>query len=187
VTGLNADEPQVPAITGRRLGIPQEARQFQGERAGIVTRVIANTIDFVLVAAVLLGAYVGWVALKFLWSPANFNWPTPKFLNLLIAGGAVLIFYLWISWASTGRTIGDHVMGLRVVSYRGRLMKWSGALLRSLFCAVFPIGLFWAIVSRQNRSVQDVVLRTSVIYDWQIQGTALGRESSRSTQEPTAG
>jgi uncharacterized RDD family membrane protein YckC len=178
MTEPTTEDPDVPAMTGRKMGIPQEARQFQGERAGIVTRVIANTIDFVIVVAVLLGGYVGWVALKFLWDPVNFNWPAPQFLNILIAGGVLLVFYLWISWASTGRTVGDHVMGLRVVSYTGRLMKWSGALLRSLFCTVFPIGLFWAILSRQNRSVQDVVLRSSVIYDWQIKGS-LGRDSSK--------
>ena len=27
--------------------IPQEARPFQGQRAGIVSRVLANTVDFV--------------------------------------------------------------------------------------------------------------------------------------------
>jgi hypothetical protein len=32
----------------------------------------------------------------------------------------------------------------------------------------FPIGLAWAIISRRNRSVQDVVLRTIVIYDWSV-------------------
>ena len=41
-----------------------------------------------------------------------------------------------------------------------------GALLRAAFCVAFPIGLFWCVVSRKNRSVQDVVLRTSVIHDW---------------------
>jgi ribose/xylose/arabinose/galactoside ABC-type transport system permease subunit len=30
----------------------------------------------------------------------------------------------------------------------------------------FPIGLLWCGVSASRRSVQDVVLRTSVIYDW---------------------
>jgi len=26
--------------------------------------------------------------------------------------------------------------------------------------------LFWVVVSRENRSAADVLLRTSVIYDW---------------------
>jgi uncharacterized RDD family membrane protein YckC len=61
-------------------------------------------------------------------------------------------------------------MGLRVVSYRGGRMTLPGALLRAVFCAAVPIGLLWVAVSRENRSLQDVVLRTSVVYDWQPRG-----------------
>ena len=66
-----------------------------------------------------------------------------------------------------GRTYGCHVLGLRVVSYRGSRMRPLGALLRAVFCVFFPIGLLWCAASRANRSVQDVVLRTSVVYDWE--------------------
>ena len=38
--------------------------------------------------------------------------------------------------------------------------------MRAALCVVFPIGLAWVVVSRQNRSLQDTVLRTSVVYDW---------------------
>jgi uncharacterized RDD family membrane protein YckC len=74
--------------------------------------------------------------------------------------------YLTLSWRLTGRTYGDQLLGLRVVNYEGRQMRFVGALLRALFCAVFPLGLLWVAVSPANRSVQDVVLRTSVVYDW---------------------
>ena len=48
-------------------------------------------------------------------------------------------------------------------------MRLTGtSIVRALFCTVFPFGLLWAIVSGANRSVQDVVLRTNVIYDWVI-------------------
>jgi hypothetical protein len=30
----------------------------------------------------------------------------------------------------------------------------------------FPVGLFWIVVSRDNRSVQDLLLRSAVVYDW---------------------
>ena len=42
-----------------------------------------------------------------------------------------------------------------------------GATARVL-CVVFPIGLLWCVVSEENRSVQDLLLRTSVIYDWSV-------------------
>ena len=57
-------------------------------------------------------------------------------------------------------------MGLRVVNSRGRRLNPLIALARAVFCAFFPIGLFWCAVSRKRRSVQDLVLRTSVVYDW---------------------
>jgi len=58
------------------------------------------------------------------------------------------------------------VMGMRVVNHRGRRLPVLTALARAAFCTVFPIGLLWCAVSRENRSVQDMVLRTSVLHDW---------------------
>jgi uncharacterized RDD family membrane protein YckC len=58
-------------------------------------------------------------------------------------------------------------MGLRVVGREGENLRLVGALLRALCCSVFPVGLLWAAVNQENRSVQDVLLRTSVVYDWQ--------------------
>jgi uncharacterized RDD family membrane protein YckC len=57
-------------------------------------------------------------------------------------------------------------MGLRVLNRSGDSMRPVGALLRALFCVAFPFGLLWIVVSAENRSLQDVVLRTSVVYDW---------------------
>jgi len=168
--------------------VPEAAREFQGQRAGIVSRVLANTVDFLLLVGVMLGGYVGWSALRFLIDPATFTFPQVKPAVVLALGGFLLVLYFWISWATTGRTMGNKLMGLRVVSYRGRLMRGSGALLRAMFCVAFPIGLFWAVISGQNRSVQDVAVRTSVIYDWGKGGRArLGREPRRARPDSDPG
>ena len=57
-------------------------------------------------------------------------------------------------------------MGLRVVNYKGVRLRPVTSLLRAAFCVFFPIGLLWCAGSRANRSIQDVVLRSSVVYDW---------------------
>ena len=57
-------------------------------------------------------------------------------------------------------------MGLRVVDRHGHHPALVLAGLRALACVVFPIGIVWVAVNRRNRSVQDLLLRTSVIYDW---------------------
>jgi uncharacterized RDD family membrane protein YckC len=148
--------------------VPVEARPFQGHRAGIVTRTVANVVDFVLVVGVLAGGYAAWCAVTFLINPTKFSFPAPSFLALLVCYGVVLFVYLTVSWATTGRTYGDHLLGLRVVNFRGERMRWAGAILRAAFCVVLPIGLYWAVVSPKDRSLQDAVLRTSVIYDWSV-------------------
>jgi hypothetical protein len=47
-------------------------------------------------------------------------------------------------------------------------MRPLSALLRAILCVIFPIGLLWSVVSDSSRSLQDVLLRTSVIYDWNV-------------------
>jgi uncharacterized RDD family membrane protein YckC len=138
-----------------------------------VTRTAANIIDFAVVVGVIAGGYAAWSAFEFLISPAGFRFPTPSFLALLVCYGVVLVTYFTVAWATSGRTYGNHLLGLRVVSFRGERLRWPGAVVRAGFCVVLPIGLYWAVISPTNRSLQDTVLRTSVLYDWTTRRRAL--------------
>ncbi|MEO8328771.1 MAG: RDD family protein [Candidatus Nanopelagicales bacterium] len=146
--------------------LPIEARPFQGQRAGIVSRVVAACIDFGVVIVGLVVVYLSWSALDFLLDPATFRFPRPTFAAAVAVDGLLLILYFTASWATTGRSYGGHLLGLRVVNFRGDQLRWFGALLRAAICVFFPLGLFWVVLSNENRSIQDVILRTSVIYDW---------------------
>jgi uncharacterized RDD family membrane protein YckC len=148
--------------------IPREARPFQGQRAGLVTRVAAGVIDLGVVIIALAVCYLGVCAVLFLLDPRNFTIPTPSPGLVYAAGSVLLTFYFAVSWTGSGRTYGNHVMGLRVVNNKGRGLHPLGALVRAAFYVIFPIGLLWVLVSGQNRSLQDLVLRTSVIYDWDV-------------------
>ncbi|MBI1377547.1 MAG: RDD family protein [Frankiales bacterium] len=148
--------------------IPPKARVFQGLRAGVVSRTAAGAIDYLLVASTTVGTYLAIVVLKFLVDPRDYVLPTWSFGLFLLVGFGYLVIYLALAFATTGRTVGARLMGLRVVGRKGTRMHWWAAVLRAGFCAVFPVGLFWCAVSRENRSVQDVVLRTSVIHDWPV-------------------
>ena len=139
---------------------------IQGRRAGFVTRAAANTLDVGVVVLLLAGGYAAVCIARFLYHPTGFRFPTPSLLLLLVLGGAVQTVYFTLAWRLAGRSYGDEVLGLRVVNFRGDRMRWSGAALRGFLCVLVPIGLLWVLVSGQNRSVQDVFLRTSVIYDW---------------------
>ncbi len=146
--------------------LPREARAFQGRPAGIVSRLIANTIDAAVVGAMLLAGYLGINGLLFFLDPRNFHFREPIPLLSLTAAFVLSGLYLGISWALVSRTYGCHVMGLRVVGRRGRRLRVVVALARGAFCVVFPIGLFWCVINPRSRSVQDIVLRTAVVYDW---------------------
>ena len=160
--------------TGGVSPLPREARPYQGQRAGLVTRAAAAAIDGTVVFLALLAGYVAYAVLLFLLNPTNFTFPDISLVFSLASGFVVMVVYLTLSWRLSGRSYGALVLGLRVLSYRGDRMSLVGALLRALFCAIVPIGLLWVAVSRQNRSLQDVVLRTSVIYDWQPRAASSG-------------
>jgi uncharacterized RDD family membrane protein YckC len=159
---------QVPAV-------PSDVVDYQGTRAGFVSRALAACIDVLLVFLVVLGTIAVIWALSFIFSPEAPG-STGSLAPDRIPGAAVMVLYgyglnwaYWtVGWATSGRTVGNLIMGLRVVNRQGRHPRWIGAALRSAFCTVFPFGLLWVIPSGANRSVQDVVLRTSVIYDWVI-------------------
>jgi uncharacterized RDD family membrane protein YckC len=148
--------------------VPREARPFQGHRAGLVTRTAAGAIDLGIVIIALGVCYLGVFAFLFLLDPGNFSAPTPSPALVYAVGFLLLTSYLAVSWMGNGRTYGNHVMGLRVVNHQGQRLHPLAALVRAALYAIFPIGLLWVLVSGQNRSLQDLVLRTSVIYDWEV-------------------
>ncbi|WP_432937026.1 RDD family protein [Kribbella sp. CA-253562] len=147
--------------------VPREARPYQGRRAGLVTRAAAGAIDAVVVLALLLAGYLAVNGLLFLVDPRSFRFTEASPLPAVTTALVVLVGYLSFAWSITGRTYGCHVMGLRVVGSRGGRVRPHIAVLRAVLCALFPIGLLLCAGGRSPRSAQDVVLRTSVIYDWQ--------------------
>jgi uncharacterized RDD family membrane protein YckC len=154
--------------------VPLEARPYQGTAAGIVTRLAANTLDALVVGMALVGTYAGVVAVRFVFAPRGFRWPDPSLIWFVVGFFAILVVYLTAAWWISGRTLGDHVMGIRVVTGKRRRLRIGRAFARALFCAGFPIGLLWCAIDPRRRSVQDLVLRTSVVYDWLPRPVAAG-------------
>jgi uncharacterized RDD family membrane protein YckC len=136
-----------------------------GHRAGLVTRSLANVADLVVVVLVVIGGYAAVAVARFLVNPTTFRFPVASWQALLLAGLAVEAVYFAVTWAVVGGTYGDRLLGLRVTGDDGARLGWARCALRALLCVLFPVGLLWVLVSGENRSVQDVVLRTSVVYD----------------------
>lgn len=146
--------------------LPRNARLYQGRRAGLVSRVVAAGLDTVLVAVSVVAGYAVLAGVRFLLDPRESRVPQAGIFIGAMSILVVLIAYLALCWRFSGRTYGCVVMGLRVVDQTGRALRIPRALLRALLYAAFPIGLFWVALSKENHSVQDILLRTSVVYDW---------------------
>jgi uncharacterized RDD family membrane protein YckC len=147
--------------------VPAPARAFHGKPAGLVTRTVANGIDLVVVIGLLAACYLGLCAFLFLRRGADFRFPTVSYTQAYWAGFALLVVYFAWSWVTTGRTVGDKTMGLRVgrtgTSHEPGAVR---AVFRALLCAAFPFLLVWVALDRRRRSVQDIVCGTTVVYDW---------------------
>lgn len=145
---------------------PLTVDQLHGHVAGVVTRTLAGAIDYAVGAIAVTSTYLGWAALNFLWSPVRFSWPVWPLGVWLILGFVYMIVYLWLAWATTGKTVGGVLMGTRVVSISGKRIGTVRALLRSGFCTAVPIGLFACAATPGSRSLQDIVLLTKVVHHY---------------------
>ena len=161
------DEAAAEEAHARISPVPREARPFQGQRAGLVTRLVAAVLDALVIGVVLLGGYLGLVGILFLIDPRSFQVPDLNPFFSLTAAFCVAVVYLTVFWTLSGRTYGYLVMGLRVLGIGGRRLRFFGALIRAAFVVVFPIGIVWVPISRHNKSAQDLVLGTRVVYDWE--------------------
>ncbi len=163
--------------------IPPQARAFQGLRAGVVTRTIAGAIDYSVIVGLTFGSYATVAIFKFLLDPRDYQLPQWRFVVFLILGFSYFLVYLTVAFATSGRTFGARLLGLRIVGRKGSKLAWGTALLRAAFCVAVPVGLFWCAVSRENRSVQDLVLRTSVIHDWPVHQAPVSISDAESRSE----
>jgi len=143
-----------------------EARALQGHRAGFASRVVADAIDLVVAWLLGLAALLAAGVVHYLLTGPPLRLPVlPNWLDAS-GGAAVAVVYLGLSWAATGRSVGKQIAGLRVVDRAGRRLSVWRSFARALLYVLFPAGLLWVLASRRNDSVQDLVVRTAVLYDW---------------------
>ncbi len=156
-------------MTTRATGfdtVPKEARPFHGQAAGLVTRTIANVVDIVVVAGLLGACYLGVSGVLFLRRGSGFTFPIVTYRMAYLVGFAGWVIYMTFGWRTNGRTYGDQLLGLRVRRTNGEDVGGVRALLRALLCGIAPLLLAWCAISKEQRSVQDLIVGTHVIYDW---------------------
>ena len=143
-----------------------KATALQGHRAGFASRVVADAVDLVVAWLLGLAALLAAGVVRYLLTGPPLRLPVlPNWLDAS-GFGAVAVVYLGLSWAATGRSVGKQIAGLRVVDRVGRRLSVWRSFARALLYVLFPLGLLWVLASRRNASVQDIVVRTAVLYDW---------------------
>ena len=142
------------------------ARVLQGTRAGFVSRVLAAVVDAAVVF--LLGlAIVAFVALvRWPFTAGGFELSLPRGIVGSVLAAVLAVIYFGYLWMTTGRTVGEQVLGLRTVTEHGSRVPWLRAYVRACLMVAIPLGLLWIVISRKNASVQDLLCRTAVVYDW---------------------
>ncbi|MBA3490022.1 MAG: RDD family protein [Longispora sp.] len=155
-------------MTGEWSSVPREARPYQGQHAGLASRFLAGVVDGVFIAGLVLIGYLFYAGFVFLLGPLSFDFPTMSISIFLFFGATLATAYFTFTWSGTRRSYGDHLLGLRVVTDNGEQMRPLRAFIRAIMCVLVPIGLIWALVSQEKRSVQDLIVRTTVIYDWRM-------------------
>jgi uncharacterized RDD family membrane protein YckC len=132
----------------------------------LVSRILADSIDLVATVGALLASYLGIAAIAFLVRPRSFRWPDPGAWSLGGIWWGLLVLYLTFAWTTSGRTIGKQVMGLRVSDRAGMRLRGGRAFVRAVVCAAFPIGLLWCAIDRRRRALHDLLVGSTVAYDW---------------------
>ena len=167
------------------LVVPTPERvSFDYQVAGLGTRAIAQILDLLIVAVILVAVF--FVALAF--SSASGETAT----LILLFGSFVVIFgYFWVSeslWS--GQTVGKKAFRLRAVGDRGEPLTFGQAGIRNIVRIVdflpygYGVGLVVLFANGKGKRLGDLAAGTIVVKDsdhvwlWQLPGARTPVSSS---------
>jgi uncharacterized RDD family membrane protein YckC len=82
----------------------------------------------------------------------------------------VVAVYGVVGWTLNGQTVGNLVMGVRVVRADGGRVSFSRAATRMLGAylsgLLLFLGFFWVIFDKRRQGWHDKLAGTVVVYDW---------------------
>ena len=170
----------------------QPLPSLRGHYAGFVTRTIAFLIDLLLVVASLTTVMlITQLLLNFfglsdlaraLFQPAEATQPSPwvalfRWLLVIIGSNLTFIVYVIFFWLLMDKTIGQALLGLRVVRVDGRALTLGPAVRRviGMYLAILPLflGFLWILIDDRRQGWHDKIADTVVVYDWEAR---LGRQ-----------
>lgn len=145
---------------------------LEGRVAGFISRLVAFSIDAVLIVIVV--GLLAWVVSQV---EILFETFLPRDIDLVksyvFAVPFIIGLYYVGLWALTGATIGKWFLGLRVVRADGFPPTIGRSLIRfigyALSAIVFFLGFIWVLFDDERRGWHDELAGTWVVYDFQRQ------------------
>ncbi len=169
----------------------QPLPSLRGHYAGFVTRTLAFLLDLLLVVASLtttmlitqlLLNFFGLTDLaRAIFQPSEATQPSPtmalvRWLLVIVGSNLTFIVYVIFCWLLVDKTIGQALLGLRVVRVDGRALTLGPAVRRviGMYLAILPLflGFLWILIDDRRQGWHDKIADTVVVYDWEAR---LGR------------
>jgi len=158
------------------LELPEEI-DLQLEVANVGSRTLAILIDLALCGTVLVLVY--WSTLLLTRDVAGdvftrISGHALTILLLLLIFGFQWVYFNLFEWLWNGQTPGKRLLHLRVIKVDGTPVSWIDILLRNLsrpidtFGPMGLIGLLMIFISRKAQRLGDIMARTLVIHETEI-------------------
>lgn len=148
----------------------------QGHYAGAVTRLAAFVVDQTVATGVFS---VGTAVLTFVIAIVTGDQVSLDIPPLLLGSSFVVWLFLYYAypWATSGKTLGMALLGLRVVQRDGAPASVRCAVLRTLALPLsfllLGLGFVGIVTNREHRALHDRIAGTVVVYDWDARGARL--------------
>jgi uncharacterized RDD family membrane protein YckC len=139
-------------------------------RAGFVSRGTAFVLDAVGTTVVIVAAFwlLGVLGTVLKTSRLGLvSHPGAAAFSIVVCGSFLL--YCAVAWRLAGRTIGQALLGLRVVRTDGRPLKTLACVLRAagyMLSAILLLGFIWVCFDSRRQGFHDKIARSLVIYAW---------------------
>jgi uncharacterized RDD family membrane protein YckC len=144
------------------LAVPAIAADVRSNRAGVWRRMSAGFLDLLVVALISAPFAAG---IDFAIGLRS----DPRVIGLMSGIVLALMFsYLTISIALTGRTLGMRLLSLRTIDVRTGLIPTGGQAMKRAVGYIFSlatlgIGIIYALIDREGRTMHDRFSKTIVI------------------------
>jgi uncharacterized RDD family membrane protein YckC len=146
-----------------------------GHYAGLFTRIVAFVIDALVIAIAL--AIIPWMG-QILLNSIGIGSFTTKWMDSiqrLMASGIFAAFFMYsyyaFFWYFAGMTIGDAVLGIRIVRTNGKRVGPFRTLFRLIGYVIalipFGLGFFWILIDNRRQGWHDKLAGTFAVYAWE--------------------